>query len=62
MLVENVESVVYGEQQLIINFLIIFVILAPNVIVVQILIEVHNNNFKIFLHLINFLNCLCSRL
>jgi hypothetical protein len=46
MLVENVENVVYGEQQLMINFSTIFVILAPNVIVAQILIEVHNNQLQ----------------
>jgi hypothetical protein len=46
MLVENVDIVVYGEQQLIFNFSIIFVILTSNVIVIQILIEVHNNQLQ----------------
>jgi hypothetical protein len=46
MLVENVENVVYGEQQLRIKFSAIFVILALNVILARILIDVHNKQVQ----------------
>jgi hypothetical protein len=42
MLVKNIGSYWFSEQQLVINYATIFVILAPDVITVKRLIKIHN--------------------
>jgi hypothetical protein len=42
MLVKNIGSYWFGEQKLVINYVTIFVILAPNATVVKSLTEIHN--------------------
>jgi hypothetical protein len=46
MLVKNIGSFWFGEQQLVINYATIFVIPTPDVIVVKRLIKIHNKRTK----------------